>query len=309
MAKQVMKERTVGFYEVVREESAEQVRFEQADWEGFLGGVAGTSLADRTLETDRQIIGQTYPLDEHYHLLVHRVKDPGEWLSRVNFETEQFEDIEQQANEGYLDTSVASFLGYGNLVGMIQGAPASPGHKALENWLNGMKPFSGASIVVRPVMAQAAIEKLKRATGITTLEIRLGQSKAATLAGKSGRLANALRRLSEDYGDVRVQLRISVPRGKARHEDRIALLNDLSELSDVVPGSADVARAGLIFGETDVEGKAQLAELVEHHITAKRRVPAIDEEGKSIRIAGAARAILNAADEYESDLRLIADLG
>jgi hypothetical protein len=308
MAQTRMKERTVRFFEIVQEQSGNQVRFEQFDWQRLMSAVARASLAERTLELDRRIIGQTYTYEEEDHLLLHRVKDPGEWLARIDFDTEELETIEQRANEGYLDTSAICFLPYGNLVGMMEGSPSAPSHKSLEAWLREIKPFDDSFPVVRPVMVHAALERLRQATGITTVEIRLGQSRSAVLAEKQGRLARHLRALSEDYGDIRVQLRLSVPRGKANNQDRMDLLSDLSEIADVVPDSADVARAGLIFTEGDTEGRAQLTELVEHQITSKRRVPAFDEDGNSIRISGAVRAILDAAGENEPDLQQAVEL-
>jgi hypothetical protein len=52
-------------------------------------------------------------------------------------------------------------------------------------------------------------------------------------------------------------------------------------------------------------------ELTEHHITAKRRVSAVDDEGNSIRILSAVDAILDVAAEHEGELRAAvgADLG
>ena len=308
MAPQVMKERTVRFFEIVQETGGEQKRFDHADWPDYLAGVARAPLSQRTWDADRRTIGQVYTYDEEDHLLLHRVKDPGEWLARIDFETEELETIEQRANEGYLDTSVVCFLTFGNLIGIMEGSPAAPTKKSLEGWLNAMKPFGDFPLVIRPVTVHAEIERLKRATGITSVEIRLGQAKAAALRDKRGRLARALKSLTADYGDIRVTLRLSVPRGKAGNDDRRALLEDLTEIADVVPNSADVARAGLIFTEGDTEGRALITELVEHHITAKRRVVAVDEEGNSIRVAGAVHAILNAADENEAELRLAVDL-
>jgi hypothetical protein len=55
--------------------------------------------------------------------------------------------------------------------------------------------------------------------------------------------------------------------------------------------------------EGDDYGRARLTELVEHHVTAKRRVAAVDDEGKSIRIRGAIDAILGEIITHEDALR------
>jgi hypothetical protein len=48
-------------------------------------------------------------------------------------------------------------------------------------------------------------------------------------------------------------------------------------------------------------------ELIEHHITAKRRVSALNEEGESIRILSGVDAILSVAAEHEEELRTAVD--
>ncbi len=71
----------------------------------------------------------------------------------------------------------------------------------------------------------------------------------------------------------------------------------------MAPGAADRARAKLVFAEADGVERSRLVELTEHHITAKRRVSAVDDEGNSIRILSAVDAILDVAAEHEGELR------
>ncbi|MFE4960123.1 hypothetical protein ACFRCW_40705 [Streptomyces sp. NPDC056653] len=66
----------------------------------------------------------TYGMQDH--LLLHRVKDAGEWLSVMNFDTGDLRELEQSAHEGYLDTSVICFLPFDNVVGIMQGACRLP---------------------------------------------------------------------------------------------------------------------------------------------------------------------------------------
>jgi hypothetical protein len=115
------------------------------------------------------------------------------------------------------------------------------------------------------------------------------------------------RRASEDYGDINVTMIISVPRGNARQEDRERLLGDIRELADIMPEAAERARAALVYHDPSGPEHSRLVELVEHNITAKRRVAALDKEGNSIRIMSAVHAILEAADEHETELRTAVD--
>jgi hypothetical protein len=177
----------------------------------------------------------------------------------------------------------------------------------LQTWLNGLKFFPEMQLIVRPVVSRAEVERLRSARGASKIEIRIGSSKMAALEDRTGRLASFLRRASLDYGDVDVTVIISVPRGRAHSDDRERLLADLRDLEQVVPDAAERARATLTYAEQSGPEYSRLVELVEHHITAKRRVAAVNEDGESIRILSAVGAILGVAAEHEAELRLAVD--
>jgi hypothetical protein len=304
-----LRERTVQFYEIVKAESGEQLRMAQADWDSLLGSLASAPLAKRTYEAESTFIGNTITVDEEYHLLLHRVKSPGEWLSIINWDTGEWHELEERAREDFLDSTVISFLPFGNVMGLMQGSTSAPTHKSVETWLNGLKFYPDSTLVVRPVVSRAEVQRLRSASGASRIEIRVGSSKLAALEDQSGRLASMLRRASEDYGNINVTLIISVPRGRARQEDRERLLEDLRDLEDVVPDVAERAQAALVYADPSGPEYTQLVELVEHHITAKRRVSALDPDGKSIRIMSAVHAIMAAADEHSAELRVAVDVG
>ena len=303
-----MKERTVAFYEIVAAKSGVQERVAQLPWEETLAALAKKrDVSERTFESDSVFVGSIATIHEEDHLLLHRVKSPGEWLSVLNWKTGEWRELESKASEGYLDTSVICYLPYGNVIGMMQGSISAPTHKSLQAWLNGLSLFPGTPLVVRPVMSRAEVEKLRTASGASKIEIRIGNSKMSALADKSGRLASFLHRASLEYGDVDVTVIISVPRGKAHGEDRDRLLADLRDLEQVVPEAAERAKATLVYAEEQGPEYSRLVELVEHHITAKRRVAAVNEEGESIRILSGVDAILGVAAEHEEELRLAVD--
>jgi hypothetical protein len=303
----VSRERTVQFYEIVKTESGEQQRMLPADWDQILAMIADANVVNRTYVADATFVGNTITVDEEYHLLLHRVKSQGEWLSVINWDTGEWRELEDRAREGYVDSTVISFLPFGNVIGLMQGSAAAPSHKSLERWINGLKLFSGTTIVARPVVSRAEVQRLRTASGANRVEIRIGSSKIAALGDRSGRLASMFRRASEDYGDINVTMIISVPRGNARQEDRERLLGDIRELADIMPEAAERARAALVYHDPSGPEHSRLVELVEHNITAKRRVAALDKEGNSIRIMSAVHAILEAADEHETELRTAVD--
>lgn len=302
------RDRTVAFYEVVVADSAEHRRVEQFHWSEFLAGLARTSLAGRTVEIEKTLVGNVVTYEDEDHLLLHRAKDAGEWLAVMNWNTGEWRELEDRAVEGYLETSAVCFLPFGNIIGIIRGSNSAPTHKDVERWLNELKPFTGTSLVVRALMSQSEVERLRTADGASRVEIRIGSHKLSALQDRRGRLARVLRMAGEEYGDIDVTVIISVPRGKARTEDRRALLQDLQELEDVMPNAAARAEAKLVYAEQHGPEHRQLAEFVEHHITAKRRVAVVDDRGEVIRILSAVRVILDVAAEHADELREAADV-
>ncbi|MFB8077465.1 hypothetical protein [Streptomyces sp. NPDC056013] len=304
-----MKERTIGFYEVVVVKEGEARRIpELMDWDGALADLARAPVDARSHESDSRIVGTTVTHNMEDHLLLHRVKDAGEWLSVINFDTGHLRELEQSAHEGYLDTSVICFLPFGNVVGIMQGGVSAPSHKALETWLNGIQMFPGSQLQLRPVVAHSEIEKLRTAVGASRVEVKVMANKMGALSERRGGLARTLRAAGEAYGEISVTMIISVPRKKELKEHRELLLADLAEISDVVTG-AERARARLVYSDPGGPEQTRLVELVEHNITAKKRVPATDAEGNSIRIVSAVDAILAAAAEHQEALRLAVDAG
>lgn len=302
-----MKERTVGFYEVVVVKDGEARRIpEPMDWDGALADIARAHVTARTFEASSILVGTVATYNMQDHLLLHRVKDAGEWLSAVNWDTGDVRELEQSAHEGYVDTSVVCFLPFGNIVGIMQGGVSAPSHRALEAWLNGIQMFPGDQLSVRPVVAHAEVERLKTASGASRVEVKIMANKMGALRDRQGGLARTLRVASDAYGEISVTMIISVPKKKELKQHRELLLADLEEISDVVTG-AERARARLVYSDPGGPEHTRLVELVEHSITAKKRVPGTDAEGNSIRIMSAVDAILAAAIEHEDALRLAVD--
>lgn len=298
-----MPERTVAFFEIVTSASGEQARIPQLDWDQALASLATASVQERMVDKEMTLVGSVATVHEQDHLLLHRVKDATEWLSMMDWNSGEWRELEQNASRGFVDTSAISFLPFGNVVGIMAGSVSAPTHRGLETWLNELHLFPDVQLTARPVLSKAEVERLGTAHGASRIEIKIGNHKVAALRGRTGRLAHFLRLAHEAYGDINVTMIISVPRGKARADDRQALLDDLRDIAPVAPGAADRARAKLVFAEADGLERTRLVELTEHHITAKRRVPAVDDQGNSIRILSAVDAILDVAAEHEGELR------
>ncbi len=309
MSRPKFKERTIQFYEVVVEEDGDQVRHQQFDFPGALASIARSGIADRLWSGPTQtLVGTVHTVDGEDNLLLHRVKETGEWLSVMDLQTGAWTELESKASEGYLDTTAVVFPPYGNLVAIMLGATSAPSHKALEAWLVALNVFNDARLVIRPLMSRAEVERLRTASGASRINIRIGTHNRTALAQHNGRLARFLRQATEDYGDLRVTISISVPPGRSGDGDRRELLADLRDLAEVMPISAEIAKARLVYSEEGGEEHGRLAEFVEHHITAKRRVAAVDEQGNSIRLTEALRIIRDVALDLEDELRLALDI-
>ena len=303
-----MPERTIVFFEIVTNVAGEQARVPQLDWGRALADLATASVQERMVDKETTLVGSVATVHQQDHLLVHRVKDSTEWLSEMDWSTGEWRELEQNASRGFVDTSAVCFLSFGNVVGIMQGSVSAPTHKGLETWLNELHLFP-EPLVARPVLSKAEVERLGTAYGASRIEIKIGGHRTSALRSRTGRLARFLRLAYDAYGDINVTMIISVPRGKTRDGDRQALLDDLRDIAPVAPDAADRARARLVFSEADGVEHSRLIELTEHHITAKRRVSAVDDQGNSIRILSAVDAILDVAAEHEGELRAAVEAG
>ncbi|MGH3854409.1 MAG: hypothetical protein ACRDR6_13130 [Pseudonocardiaceae bacterium] len=238
-------ERTVAFCEIIEAQASEELRLDQMEWAEFLATLSRTKLDRRTVEADATLVGHAVTYDDQDHLLLHRAKDPGEWLSLLNWDTGKWRQLEMKAAEGYLETSVICFLPFGNLVGMMRGSMSAPSHKSPETWRRGVKPFGDPSLIAWPLLSASELARLRTAEGANRVELRIGRSKTRELASKNGRLASFLHAAGEVYGDIDVTMIISILHGNTQAADRRALLRDLQDLEDVMPNVAEMARATL----------------------------------------------------------------
>lgn len=310
-----MKERTIAFFEVVAVTPGGHERMAHQDWPKVFATMAGTTLQQRAWDgSDRRVFGNVYTLEQVDRLTLHRVRDPSDWLQKVNFESGDVDDIEAAANEGIVDTSVVHFAEFGNLVGMIQGGMSAPGHTVLEGWLNHMAPFGkDVQLGVVPVRLQAEKERLDQAVAASTFELRLGAKARGDLsktyqeakdAGQLPAFGDWLRSAPVDP-ELTLTVKVASPRGAKKFAGaRAKLQKQVQELFPVLPDSSDVrAEATLFHGFGDQTGPAKLTELVEHAMTVKRRVPALNEQGESIRVQASFQIIESVIIEHEDQLR------
>jgi hypothetical protein len=303
-----MRQRTISFYELVDVIDGEQKRVDHRDWNGVLARLALASFSERTFEADAMLLGTVHTVQGEDHLLLHKVKAQEEWLSTIDMKTGEWEELELAATTGYLDSSVVAFLPFGNVIGLMQGSVSAPGHKALERWINGLGLFA-TPVAVRPLVTKAEVDRLRTANGAVLVELRLGAHQVDALTEKRGPLSRGIMAIKQEYGaGVRINVTVSFPRGRGLDEDRARLLDEVRDIADVVPGTADIARAKLRYADPGGGDYTRLVELVEHHITAKCRVAAVNEQGESVKILSAVQVIMGVYASHEAELRRAADL-
>lgn len=301
MANVKARERTIAFFEVVLVEDGEQQRLDHLDWQTVLKALDGVEIEARRTKAVRDLIGQSHLGVGERSFILHRVKGDEEWLARANFQTGDIKQLETMADEGYLESSVIHVADFGNVIGMMQGSTSAPSHKAFEEWLNAFQPFGRRSLVVRPLMSQAEIAKLSKAGGVQRIELKIGQLDPQH---GNGRLYSAVKDLRGMYGEADVTLTISVPRGQqflGKRNQYKELAQDVAGLGDSVT-DADRARVNLVYMDGDESGRKRIAELVEHHITAKRNVPVTNADGDVVRIHGAIEAIRSELELNRAEL-------
>lgn len=294
--------RTVQFFEVLSSEDGGLKPLPDIPWDKTLSTIGGLPFHKRKVAGERDIFAAPHLLDGQRHLLIHKIKTDADWMHRADLTTGEVEELESSASQGFVDTSVVAFLSEGNVLGLMEGSAAAPSHRTLEYWLNRMNLFPDVTLSVEPIISPGEIARLSQGLAVQRLELKV--SDKAQLAGAHGGLVSVFEQALNQYAPAVVTLSISMPRGKPKAADqdkRAKLLSDVLALGDVVSG-VDRASVGLLFGEGDGYSAARMSEMVEHHMTAKRKVAAVDDEGNSLRIENALRAIVEELDASRDEL-------
>lgn len=305
MAARGDKERTVAFFEVVDDDGA---RLEQVDWQTILNSLQRRPLRERTYTTSlKTFVGQVVSYDGQSHLLLGKVKETDDWLEEINFEDGSIEEFNRAENRGLVETSILSFLDFGNVVGMIRGSVSAPTCASLQEWINGMDILEGVNVEVRPIIDRATIEKIRQADGARWLDFKVNTSQAAAFEESGNRLGRTVRAARDEYGEVTVAFKVEIPKNRRFSRARRELLNDVLQLaahSDIT----ESASAQLTYWDpSDDSEHSEAVNLMKHRITAKKRIAGRDDEGNPIRNLSAVHAILEVAVKHDAELRLAVD--
>ncbi len=301
------RERTVNFYELVQEvDSATNRQMGQADWYQILTYLDGRPLRERTVTVlDRTLIGEVLFYNEQAHLKLMKVRDEDAWLGIYDGDAHSVSDLDLPKNNQLYETSIVSFLSYGNVVGMIQGSTSAPTPSALSQWINGLHIF-GEDIVVgtQAVVSREAMRQLSQSSEASRIETKVSTNNAAALEARGSRLSGVLRRVSEEFGPVTVTLILQTSKARGNTEGRQIMRDEAENLAAAAgENEVDSARAKLIYYENDERSKARDVDFVKQRITAKRRIDTTSADGSPIRNVSAVQAIMEVAAAHEADLR------
>ncbi|MCC3275426.1 hypothetical protein LJ753_06025 [Arthrobacter sp. zg-Y20] len=300
------RERTIGFYEIVEvDPKGNTVRMNHVDWSRTLAALDGTKLGDRVFEgRNRTLIGETISHNGELHLKMMRVRDESAWISVYRPSADSVEDLDLN-DSALLETSIVSFLNFGNIIGLIQGSPSAPSPTAVAEWINGIDLLT-KKIEVLPIVSEDTSRKLSLSSETSRIETRIHTSKADALESHGSKLSGVLRTIRQQYGPMTVTVILQASRAKAQSEGRHMLREEAGTLLDAAAG-ADVqsAKAKLIYLDADEEATTEEVNFVNQKITAKRKIATLSEDGSPIRNGSAVDAILSAAADHDDELRRI----
>lgn len=298
-------EKTIAFHRIVRYDGDGNKPMEQVKWYDILTTLDSLNIGGRTTKRgSRMLIGEVYFHGERAHLKLAKVRDVAAWLGLLKTGATSLEDFETEEGNRLYEISVVSFLNFGNVIGLVQGSTASPTPIAVIEWLEELKLFGEIQLGVEAVLTNAAREHLQQAPEVSRIETRVSTTSAQALTERGSRLGKVLTRVNEEFGPVTVTLIIKTSRAKENREGRQIMRAEAEHLAAAARDSeVSKAKAELIHIEADETTRSEKVDFLKQAITAKRRIPATDDEGKPIRILSAVEAIMAVAAQHDQELR------
>lgn len=300
-------ERTISFYRIVKyKNAAANEPVAQIDWDKALTFLSEQPLSKRISEVgDRILIGEILFYDEHAHLKLLKVRDNEAWLGVYDGEKKSVTDLEYGENTQLYETSIVSFLEFGNVIGLIQGSTSAPTAGAVVEWVQSLALF-GPDVELRSeaVMSSEARNKLRQAPEASRIEAKLSTSKAQQLEARHSKLGPILRQVTEQFGPMTVTLILQTSQAKDNTEGRQMLRAEAANLAAAADDHEVVkAKARLVYIDADEKTTGENVDFLAQRITAKRKIGSVDEEGHSIRNLSAVKAIMQVAAAHDAELR------
>ncbi|MEU9074327.1 hypothetical protein [Kitasatospora sp. NPDC048538] len=307
------RKKTVAFYEIVRPKEAGDMRMSQVDWQAVLSNIGDISPQQRLYrDTNDVYFGEPVSAGGEYHLGLARLRDGD--IQQVDWEHGHIDHLQLEENRSIVDTTVACFLPFGNVIGVLQGTMSAPRISAVQRWLNSMDSGLNRDIAIIPLIGKSAWEKLKNAEEVNFFEMRMRPG-PDLLASEVGGLGDMSRRVHRHNPDALITLSMKIPkqgffsRGTPRARGERQLREDvqtfISQYAGLVGqnGAVDRAIAHVTLANADGELVEEKINFVSDHITSQKQVIMRRSEGGAPWHEAAVRAILQVANEHERELR------
>ncbi|MDY7528464.1 MULTISPECIES: hypothetical protein [unclassified Cryobacterium] len=301
--------RTINFYEIVKYKNPRvNERMKHADWNAILKSIKDVPLSKRVWEGPTKIlIGEVLTVEGQHHLKLSLVRNQDAWLDVYNPEAQSIAELNLGDAGELLETSIVAFLGFGNVIGMIQGSTSAPTPNALQEWLNGLKILGPNFTVETQVMvSHEAQELVKQSTEASQIEVKMHTNRADALEKRGSKLSQIFKAVNAEYGPMTVTVILRASKARDQSEGRVAIRNEAKKLVEAA-GAKEVtsAKAKLIFVDADESTRTQEVDFAKQKITAKRKIATTGEDGNPVRNASAIQAILTVAESNHDELRAI----
>lgn len=300
-------ERTISFYRIVKyKTSAKNEVMAQVKWDEALAALASQPLEKRMSNVaGRILIGEILSYEGHEHLKLLKVRDVEAWLGIYNDKKKSVSDLTLDETTQLYETSIISFLEFGNIVGLIQGSTQAPTISALTEWFSELGIFGpNVELASEAVLSNRAREQLQQAPEASRIETKISTSKAQQLEARHSKLAPLLRRITKDFGPMTVTMILQTSRAKDNTEGRQILRAEAANLAAAADeNEVAKAKARLVYIDADEKTTSANVDFLKQRITAKRKIDTIDEEGNAIRNLSAVKAIMQVAAQHDAELR------
>lgn len=179
-------------------------------------------------------------------LAIHKLKDEGEYLSRISSRTGQVTEIMATDAEGtYADTTCVVFLQDVNVFGLVRGNSGAPTASRVAEWLTRIEPLKqkGLRFQARALLSKPELDKVLRADGAKKLELDLPVEALDTM-GVS--LAMDAKKAQEVAPGSSVKLSLSYGHANPGVDGRRGLLDTINNLLGRGLGDVSHAQATLV---------------------------------------------------------------
>jgi hypothetical protein len=290
-----LKKKTVAFFEVFDSEG--QPLSAALPWDAFLAELEKQSVEQRQHRLWNTIHwASAYPYQERNHFVLARSREDAP--STLDVATGEFIDHENDIQRPWVEISVASFIEGTNKFGYVLGSSASPRVSSMEEWINKHEIFD-SPISIGPAVNPNVLARLNGAAQVKLLSVKLARGEVGNIPQGHG-IFTAARSLSEDYGDVDIEIIVKVAGQVTPQYD-----SEREGLLDAARGllGHDFKKAVAELLSFDDRGRpeTEMVNLLNDRLATKMKVSVTDAEGNPIRIQSAIAAIYRATDKFKAE--------